>query len=54
LTLDDPLIPTPLDATTPLEENEVNEHKRRPHMKNKGIYYVTTPIFYVNGGINQR
>ena len=23
---------------------------KRPHLKNSGQYYVTTPIFYVNGG----
>ena len=51
---EDPLNPTPIEH--PPTESIVLKSKAelnaaRPHLKNKGQYYVTTPIFYVNGGI---
>jgi hypothetical protein len=44
----------PLDAATADVEGGTVTHKRqepkRTHLKNSGQYFVTTPIFYVNGG----
>ena len=52
--------PGPLKQNAPLDdaaadgEGETVTNKRqepkRTHLKNSGQYFVTTPIFYVNGG----
>jgi hypothetical protein len=38
-----------------LEAKKVVPHKKdRTHLKNYGQYFITTPIFYVNGGSSSR
>jgi len=44
-----PLEPPPTESIVRKNKAEVNAS--RGHLKNRGQYYVTTPIFYVNGGI---
>src|SRR5438552_1457362 len=44
-----PLEPPPTESIVRKSKAEVNA--ARGHLKNRGQYYVTTPIFYVNGGI---
>lgn len=38
------------EESTVVKDKE-DVHPNRPHLKNRGQYFVTTPIFYVNGGI---
>ena len=49
-----PLNPTPIEpplTESPVRKSKTEVNASRFHLKNRGQYYVTTPIFYVNGGI---
>ena len=51
---EEPLTPTPIEplpTESIVRKSKAEVNAARSHLKNRGQYYVTTPIFYVNGGI---